>query len=313
MVRVLLLGDLHLSTTGPPVPPACPDLESLDVDAIISIGDIIDDNADHAGDTETGVAYEKRGRDFFERLNEVGVPVFAVPGNHDPLECTERLTDGLENVRVMHRCGIDGQSQSIAPGELEELRLVGWGCEQFDLTPAFKYDQYPAIVPDPANVESSEQMAAQSAATVESVISRFLDGTLDSQEAANEFGVSKEKQDTCATELETLASEFDAIRGLLTEETMTTVLLSHESPFNVAFDYHHSSDRVQGQLHRGSIPLKMAAVAGGPDIILSGHMHTEGRDAIETTAGYADLYNPGSPGVAFVEIEPEAGSIQLIE
>lgn len=56
MVRLLLLGDLHLSTTGPAIPPACPDLESLKVDAIVSIGDIIDDNVDHADDPAAGEA-----------------------------------------------------------------------------------------------------------------------------------------------------------------------------------------------------------------------------------------------------------------
>ena len=93
MIRLLLLGDLHLSTTGPAIPPACPDLESLEVDAIVSIGDIIDDNIDHADDPSAGESYEDRGRQFFARLNEVETPVVVVPGNHDPLACSERFPD----------------------------------------------------------------------------------------------------------------------------------------------------------------------------------------------------------------------------
>ncbi len=99
---------------GLPVPPACPDLDSLDVDAIVSIGDVIDDNADHTGDTTVGSEYEERARAFFERLNGVGVPVLAVPGNHDPVACTRRLTDGLANVVVAHRRVVDGASTGQA-------------------------------------------------------------------------------------------------------------------------------------------------------------------------------------------------------
>ncbi len=310
MVRLLLLGDLHLSTTGPAIPLACPDLKSLDVDAIVSIGDIIDDNIDHAGDAISGRAYEERGKVFFEQLNEVGVPVIAVPGNHDPVDCTRRLTDGLDNVAVAHRRVVDG-STTKQPA-LEGVRFAGWGCEQFDLTPAFTYDQYPEIVPELTEVESVTQTATQIANAVEAVVGRFLAGELEPQEAAAELGVSLDRRRTCADELVILEEEFDAICEVLAGEQKSTILLSHESPFHVDFDYHHSADNVHGRLHRGSIPLKMAIAASAPDVVFSGHMHTEGRDVIETTGGYADVYNPGSPGVSIVDIEPESGSLTRV-
>ena len=312
MTRLLLLGDLHLSTTGPSITPACPELESLDVDAIVSIGDIIDDNADHAGDTETGRTYEARGRAFFEQLNEVGVPVLAVPGNHDPIECTNRLVDGLENVTVAHRRVVDGADTSPA---LENLSFVGWGCEKFDLTPAFRYDRYSGIVPDLTTVESVEQTATETASKVASVVSSFLVGEFDAREASVELGVSQDRRDTCAEGLVALKEEYETIRGLISEDTGTRakVLLSHESPFNVSFDYHHSADGAERLLHRGSIPLKMAIAATAPDVVFSGHMHVQGRDAVETTDGYADIYNPGSPGVDFVEVDAESGSLRVVE
>lgn len=310
MVRLLLLGDLHLSTTGPAIPPACPDLESIDVDAIVSIGDIIDDNSDHAGDSTIGSAYERRGRTFFEQLNEVDVPVIAVPGNHDPVDCTQRLTDGLDNVVVAHRRVVGG-STTKQPA-LKGIRFAGWGCEQFDLTPAFRYDRYPGIVPDLTEVESVTQTATRIASAVEAVIGLFLTGVLEPQEAAAELGVSLDRRRTCADELVVLEEEFDAICEVLAGEEKPTILLSHESPFHVDFDYHHSIDNLRGRLHRGSIPLKMAIAASAPDVVFSGHMHSEGRDVIETTDGYADVYNPGSPGVSFVEIEPDTGSLTRV-
>ena len=310
MVRLLLFGDLHLSTTGPPVPLAFPNLNSLQVDGIVTIGDVIDDNVDHADDTSSGAAYENRGSAFFSRLNDVGVPVVAVPGNHDPVECTRRITDGLDNVIVAHRRVIDGAT--LQATELDGVYIVGWGCEKFDLTPAFRYDQYQGIVPEKPGAEDHTLTARESAAAVEAVISRFLAGDLDGMTAATELGVAPSQRKASAKDLEALAHEFEAIRSLLAEAAGTTLLLSHESPFNVAFDYHHSADCQHQRLHRGSIPLKMAIAATGPDVVFSGHTHSVGHDVIETVDGYSDLYNPGSPGVAVAEIDTDAGSLQVL-
>lgn len=57
----------------------------------------------------------------------------------------------------------------------------------------------------------------------------------------------------------------------------------------------------------------MAIAATGPEIVFSGHMHSEGRDVIETVDGYSDVYNPGSPGIAIVEIDIRAGSLQALQ
>lgn len=45
----------------------------------------------------------------------------------------------------------------------------------------------------------------------------------------------------------------------------------------------------------------------------SAGIHTQRRDAIETVDGYADLYNSGSPGVAFVGVDTEVGSMRTVE
>ncbi|MFD1684245.1 metallophosphoesterase family protein [Halobellus litoreus] len=310
MVRLLLLGDLHLSTTGPPIPPAVPDLETLDVDAVVSIGDVIDDNADHADGPEAGARYERRGRAFFERLNGLGVPVLAVPGNHDPIACTRRLADGLANVDVLHRADQDDAWAGTAT--VEGVRFVGWGCEQFDLTPAFAYDEYPGIVADLETAASPRRAATRTATAVESVVSRFLDGRLDAEAAAAELGVEPGRRSTCADELEALADEFEELREQLDGGSAPTVLLAHESPFHVAFDYHHAADDTAGQLHRGSIPIKMAIAAAAPDVVCCGHMHRRGRDVVETTGGHADVYNPGSPGASIVEID-ETGALRVVD
>ena len=140
MVRLLLLGDLNLNTTGPAIPPVCPDLDSLDVDGIVSIGDVIDDDADHTTDAAAGRAYEERGRQFFARLNELDVPVIAVPRNHDPVACTGRITKGFENVAVAHRRVVEGND--LPSEKFDRVCFAGLGCEQSDLTPDFRCDRY---------------------------------------------------------------------------------------------------------------------------------------------------------------------------
>ena len=309
-VRLFLLGDLHLSTTGPAIPLECPNLGRLDVDAIVSIGDVIDDNRDHAPDASAGEAYERRGREFFERLDTVDVPVLAVPGNHDPIGTTRRLTDGLDNVAVLHRRAVDG-------GELDEtlggIRFAGWGCEQFDLTPAFRYDRYPGVVPESVGYDGIDRRATQIAETVEAAVGGYLAGRYTASEAAAELGVGPEFRASCADELTELKTTFERIREVVAPATTTTMVLSHESPFHVAFDYHHSAEGLSARLHRGSIPLKIAIIDNGPNVVFSGHMHSRGRDAIETVAGYADVYNPGSPGVAIADGDVGTGSLRIVE
>jgi|GEM_PF-622936 len=310
MGRFLLLGDLHLSTTGPSVPAACPDLDDLDIDAVVSIGDLVDDNADHASDPAVGAAYEERGRAFLSRLNDLGVPVLLVPGNHDPVACTRRLADGFGNVRLLHREVLEG-ADLPGPG-FQGVSLVGWGCEKFDLRPAFRYTEYPGIVPARGPGADTERTPEAIAVGVETVVTRFLVGDIDATAAAEDLGVAPSSRVECVEELETLAEEFQTRRSLLESATGTTVLLSHETPFNVAFDYHHSESGDGRQFHVGSLPLKAAIAAAGPDVVLSGHMHTEGRDAIGTTAGYADIYNPGSPGIAVLEVDADDGSLRVV-
>ena len=240
MVRLLLLGDLHLSTTGPAIPPACPDLDSFDVDGIVSIGDVIDDNADHATTAAAGRAYEERGRQFFARLNELDVPVIAVPGNHDPVACTGRITKGFENVAVAHRRVVEGDH--LPSEKFDRVCFAGLGCEQFHLTPAFRYDRYPSIIPDNLSDTRASQIATETAASVEATVGRFLSDDLDALDAATELGVAPDQRETCACQLDTLAEEFTVIRDVIAHDAETTVVLSHDPPFNVSFDYHHSAE-----------------------------------------------------------------------
>jgi Icc-related predicted phosphoesterase len=86
-VDFLVISDLHLRATGAQYPVADLPVETHDI--VLSLGDVVDENREHAKSVSAGEAYEARGRAFLERLDEQGVPVLTVPGNHDPVDCTQ--------------------------------------------------------------------------------------------------------------------------------------------------------------------------------------------------------------------------------
>jgi len=112
-------------------------------------------------------------------------------------------------------------------------------------------------------------------------------------------------------EVSSIVNEYETLRSLLGSTGETTIYLSHESPFYTEIDYHHSSDSLWARVHSGSIPLRLAIASSGPLLTLSGHMHNQCRDAIETTRGYRNLYNPGSPGVAGITVDPEQETVRI--
>jgi predicted phosphodiesterase len=72
-VDLLVISDLHLRATGAQYPVAELPFETQDI--VLSLGDVVDENREHAKSVSAGDAYEERGRAFLERLDEQGVPV----------------------------------------------------------------------------------------------------------------------------------------------------------------------------------------------------------------------------------------------
>ena len=311
--RILLYGDVHFGPTGETHDYERPELGE-EFDAVVTIGDVIDDNVDHAASAADGEPYERRGRAFFEHLDGQDVPVVAVPGNHDPLDCTERLTEGLDNVVVAHEAVVTPDSFPGLDASFDGISFVGWGCEAFDVRLEFPYAEYPALDPRPdADSATIGHLADEAASEVESAVGRYLDGGASAGEIADEFGLDRADRVRMIEQFEALRESYQRIRAVVEDAPGEAVLCSHVSPFNTSFDYHHSFDDLAGRLHRGSIALKMAAAATGPLALFCGHVHQQGYDVIETVAGHRVAYNPGSPGVVAVEADPERGTVQVDE
>jgi len=290
-VDLLVISDLHLRSTGAQFPVADLPVEKHDI--VLSLGDMIDENREHAKSVSTGEVYEERGRAFFERLDEQGVPVLTVPGNHDPVDCTQRLSEGLTNVHSLH-----GVTRNVVVGSEWSITIVGWGCEQFDFTPALLSPDYPDIP-----VEGEARTPDVVGSTLLRAAGQYLAGDLSKTNLARKLG-TKATAPSFETSLARLEARFKTLVELVEGANSPTIVASHITPFNVPFDTRgqHSHD---GDYHFGSVALRIALAAAGANACLSGHTHQRGLTAIPTTSGHSYVHNPGDSGVSSVSISQD--------
>lgn len=302
-LSALVFGDLHLGPSRQAPSYSRPSADLGDIDIIISIGDVIDENVDHASTPSTGRKYEQCGRAFFEYLEtEFACPIVAVPGNHDPVECTERLVEGLDSVTVLHKQAFSMTDQGVTAAETD-FSLVGWGCEQFDLKPELDYLQYPAIDPrEQSSDRDIQYWANKCAQDLQAAVGKYLIGALSAGEAAEELGLSSQR-DEFIVSLEAFEKRYREIRDLLAECNGTPILCSHETPFGISFDHPRQTSVLHSSLHIGSLPLKLAVVDASVHSVICGHFHTQGFDVIDTGIGHTYVMNLGSPGTAQVNFE----------
>lgn len=307
--RLLLYADLHLGRSDGERSFERPPLDDLAVDAIVSLGDVIDDSVPRSG--REARRHERRGRAFFEHLDGAGVPVVAVPGDRDPVDCTERLAGGLSNVVVAHDRVLAAGDLPGTP-DLDGCSLVGFGQRDDDASLRFPYTEFAAIDPrTTTNAETIGYVADDAADQVEAAVGGFLSGERTVDDVADDLGVQTSARERLGGYLDALAEEFRARRELLRQPDGDAILLSHVSPFNTRFDYRSSFDALDERLHHGSIALKMAVAATAPLVTLCGHTHVRDHDALDTVRGTRIAFNPGHPGVALVEIDRNGRSVDV--
>ncbi|WP_225335994.1 metallophosphoesterase family protein [Halomicrobium urmianum] len=297
-IRLLVVGDLHLRPTGESL--SVSDLPVERHDVVVSLGDVVDENRDH--DPESGAVYEERGRAFFESLDDCGTPVLAVPGNHDPVACTRRLTEGLNAVTLLHRRSAEVDADGAG------YHVAGWGCEQFDFPSALLTPDYPDVPLDDGTPVTPDTVAD----TLLQLAGRYMAGTLSRAELADRLGIDGRDAEAHLQEsLATLEDRFHEVVATVRETPRPVVVASHISPFAVPFDCRkpHAHD---GDYHFGSLALRLALAETGPVACLSGHTHQQGFSAIETATGHAYVYNPGESGIASVSVD-RTGTIQVDE
>ncbi|MDF9747782.1 metallophosphoesterase family protein [Natrinema salsiterrestre] len=299
-IHLLVVGDIHLRPTGESFPVT--ELPVTEHDLVVSIGDVIDENRDHAKSPAAGDSYEERGREFFEYLDTCEVPVVAIPGNHDPVACTQRLTDGLDSVTPLHRASTDIGTRNT------DYHVVGWGCKQFDFPSALLTPDYPDIPLDDKTPETPDTVAQ----TVLEAAGRYITGSLTRSELADQLGIKgTDAEDHFRTSLAMLEERFEEIVATIRDVPQPVLLASHVSPFAVPFDRRkpHAHD---GEYHFGSLGLRLALMETGPVACISGHTHQQGFSVVETANGHTYVYNPGAPGVASVTVD-DTGTVRVDE
>ncbi len=295
-IRLLVISDIHLRPTGEQF-----SVENLlvdDVDAIVSLGDVIDDNREHAKSAADGERYEELGREFFSVLDQAKIPVFAVPGNHDPSDCMRRLVNECQHVQVLHQ-----ETKTVDPSRTSgSVRVAGWGCEQFDFTPALLAPEYPQL----GLPEADQLRPDEIADLVLEAGGRYLAGVASPAEVAESLGINpdSESREPLCQSLDLLESRFENIVDSTCSGPGPLVLASHITPFNVPFDCRGLTSRT-GSYHFGSVALRLASMDLGPACLLSGHTHQRGTTVIETGAGYTYAHNPGAPGQSVVTIRDD--------
>lgn len=305
-VRLLVYGDLHLEPSQRRQRFERPDLDGMELDAVVSVGDVVDGSVEVTG-SRAGQRYERRARGFFEHLDESGVPTVVVPGDRDPLAATRRLVDGLDSVALAHGRVV---SDHHLPG-LGDLALVGYGCESSDASMTLPYTEFAPVDPrTTTNEDTIAWVADDVAEQVEEAVGGYLAGEWTVAEVADALGVHGSARERLGGYLDHLATEYDKLASLLATSE-DAVVLAHRPPFNTALDVVHDFEDLDDRVHRGSLALKMSIAAESPALALSGHVHERGTDTVETLGSPTPVFGPGSPGVVVVELDRERGAVNV--
>lgn len=307
-LRLLVYGDLHLEPSQRRRAFERPDLDGMDLDAVVSIGDVVDGNADETG-SRAGRRYERRGRGFFEHLNETGVPTVVVPGDRDPLDATRRLVDGLDDVVLAHGRAVSGDR--LPGADLDGCSLVGFGCETGDPGMTLPYTEFDPVDPrTTTNEETITYVADDVADQIEGAVGGYLSGEWTVDEVADELGVHGSARERLGGYLDDLTGEYRKLETLLSSADHP-VVLAHRPPFNTAVDVYRDFEALDQRVHRGSLALKMAIASTGAALTICGHVHERGTDTVETLGAPSPVFDPGRPGVAVVEFDRERGAVDV--
>lgn len=266
---LLAFGDLHLKSAGAGI-----QYDQLHVpeqtDVVVVVGDVVH----RAEPDELAV-----GRKFFECLDEAGVPVIAVPGNHDPHEHYPTMIDECQNVMNAHGRAVTGDAFThLGDAPLSGLQIVGWGCEQFDFTTEIDVTAIPSLDPtDERNPHDRAYQADQAAQAIEDAVFDVVTGAATPTDVLERFDVPAGERSGVLDGIDRARSIYETVSAPLTDASVSgeTIVLSHVPPYNTAIDRHHAMgcEDDRNGLHVGSLGLKLALRRNRPLSALSGHSH----------------------------------------
>ncbi|WP_276299479.1 metallophosphoesterase family protein [Halorussus lipolyticus] len=284
-MRLLAFGDTHVKPTG-----ESPDYDRLGLpagtDAVVTVGDVVH---------RTGREDLRAGRDLLGELADLGVPVYTVPGNHDPAGEHGAMVEGVSGASVLH-------DEVVSVGDVD---LLGWGCEEFDAGPEVTCRDYSAL--DPRTSSGDRRHAAdRNARRLETATYEFVTTDATERDVADKLGITRDERPTLAEQLAELRETYDRLDALFEEASSPTVVLSHVPPYGTELDRHHSLGEREADLddlHVGSLALKLALRVHRPAVGLSGHSHNPVYETLQEEGETVHLLNLGYQGVATVDYD----------
>lgn len=242
-MRLLVVGDLHLSDNERIFESLSAHIDGVDV--IITIGDIVDHSMNDGS----------VGERFYRSLDNVGVPVLSIPGNHD-FRIHDRLLNKCRNVRNLH----------LSSTQVNEHCFIGFGSDRFD-------DGVEIRKP----LVKQEVTADDLDTTVRHVRERNADSKATDPVPRNER-IDKDKYIDYHKRYE----ELKRLNTHWNEEQ--NVVVTHVPPFNTDLDTIVGGGGPRHGLHWGSLALKHFVEDYGVSLVLSGHVHEgEGSDCVDGT------------------------------
>ncbi|MFB6109829.1 MAG: metallophosphoesterase [Halodesulfurarchaeum sp.] len=288
-MRLLAFGDMHLKPSGRQI-----DFDRIQLpartDAIVIAGDVVH---------RLGADDVEAGRRFLAALDEFGVPVLSIPGNHDPNPAHAKLTAGLENVACLH-----GDVYS-----LEDLDLLGWGCRQFDVGPELTGRSFDSL--DPRDEPRERRYAAdRSAERIENALFEHVTGDLSRGDLASRLEIEEGERPHLWDQLEDFEGTYGTLEALFSTASEPIVAVTHVPPYGTELDRHHSAGNREvdlRELHLGSIALKIALRVHQPAVAVSGHSHNPTYESLSTGKSSTHLLNLGFRGIATIDLSSSKG------
>lgn len=288
-MRLLAFGDTHIKPTDTSM-----DLDGIELpagtDAVVTVGDVVH---------RTGADDVAVGREFLAGLADAGVPVYSVPGNHDPMPTHTELTDGLEGVECFHET-VDS---------VDAIDLLGLGCDRFDVGPEVTCRDFESL--DPRTGSSDRRHAAdENARRLEAALHEYVTTDVPREDVATRLEIREDEFPTLWDQLDAFDESYNRLASLFERATPPTVVLSHVPPYGTELDRHHSLGEREAdldELHVGSVALKIAFRVHRPAVAISGHSHNPVYETLSSGDGVTHLLNLGFQGVATLDYAPDDG------
>jgi len=291
-MRLVVFGDLHIKASG-----KRPSYDNLsvpsDTDGIIIVGDVV-----HQTDPDDIAA----GQEFYAVLAESDIPVWTIPGNHDPMADHREMAAPFDSVTLVHEDVVS----------IDEVDLVGWGCEALQVEMSVTPRAFDAL--DPRQQSGNRRyLADRVAEQLEDALYQYVQMGRSKTELIEQLDIAPDERAQFTEQLTAFNDRYATIKRLLTDAGSRCIVATHIPPYGTGVDRHHSIGERKAnmqELHQGSIALKIALRTTEVAVVLCGHSHEAGYEILND-ADSAHLFNPGFQGIATVEYSPIAASFSF--